>query len=427
MDNLVKIVDLLDFDEFVKVTTGIVSGAAEEDAHFVVISADFSNFKDINKTYGVEAGDKLIARLADAFIGSEDCVVACHSYSDHIVGLFQYASFDKWDEKRKELTQFQIDFCAKNRSEFPKTAIHLNTGVYIINDNSEQITSCVDKANIARRSIKGVYTVPYGIYTEAMQKQKETESKIIPLFEKALEEEAILVYLQPKMSVKNKGIKGAEALTRLLDEDGKVVSPDVFIPILEDSGKIIDLDHYVMRYVFKMIRSWLDQGKKVVPVSINLSKIHFYYDTLVENIISEFDQYGISPEYVEFEVTESVFFEETSFLIDKIEELRAHGFKVSVDDFGSGYSSLNMIGILPVDIIKLDKGFIKNSLNNAKGKNIIKGLIKILNEIEMDIVCEGIENSDEEKTVYEFGCDTMQGFLYDRPIPVVDFETKYIM
>ena len=112
---------------------------------------------------------------------------------------------------------------------------------------------------------------------------------------------------------------------------------------------------------------------------------------------------------------------------DKIEKLRQNGFKISVDDFGAGYSSLNLIGILPVDIIKLDKGFIKNSLNNKKGMDIIKGLIRILNEIEMDIVCEGVETKDEEKIVYEFGCDAMQGFLYDRPIPIDTFEDKYIL
>lgn len=200
----------------------------------------------------------------------------------------------------------------------------------------------------------------------------------------------------------------------------------MFIPVLENSGKVLELDRYVMTYVFKKIRSWVDAGKEIIPISVNLSKLHFYYDSLVESIITEFDSYNISPEYVEFEVTESVFFEETELIIDKIEKLREHGFKVSVDDFGSGYSSLNLIGILPVDIIKLDKGFIKNSLNNKKGKDIIKGLIKILNEIEMDIVCEGIETHDEERTVYEFGCDTMQGYLYDKPIPVSDFEAKYV-
>ena len=314
-----------------------------------------------------------------------------------------------------------------HKAEYSKTSVHLNTGVCVIDDFDEQITSIIDKANIARRSVKGNYSVPFAMYTKKLQELKEAESRLIPIFEKALENDEILVYMQPKISVTKGKICGAEALTRLIDDDGKIVPPDIFIPVLENSGKVLDLDWYVMKHVFRKIQEWVAEGRDVVTVSINISKIHFYHDSLVEDIIEEFEKYNISPDYVEFEVTESVFFEESELIIDKIEKLRAYGFKISVDDFGAGYSSLNLIGILPVDIIKLDKGFIKNSLNNRKGMDIIKGLIRILNEIEMDIVCEGIETKDEERVVYEFGCDSMQGFLYDKPIPIGDFESKYIL
>ena len=280
---------------------------------------------------------------------------------------------------------------------------------------------------MARRSVKGNYSVPWAVYNRKIQESNESDAKIIPIFNKALEDKSILVYFQPKMSVKENMVVGAEALTRLQDEDGNIIPPALFISILENSGKILELDWYVMRFVFAKIREWLNNGKKPIKVSVNLSKLHFYHDNLVGDIISEFDKYHISPEYIEFEVTESVFFEEAQLIINKIEKLRERGFRVSVDDFGAGYSSLNLIGILPVDIIKLDKGFIKNSLGNQKGKYIIKGLISILNEIDMDIVCEGIETKEEEQIVSEFGCDSMQGFLYDRPIPIEEFEQKYIV
>lgn len=426
MDNHDKLTGLLQFDEFVKIANEEMSLSDTSDGVFIVVSTDFSKFKDINKTYSYQAGNDLISALASLFLSNKECILACRPYSDHIIGLFKFDETSDWNKAKENLKEEQLRFCETHKVYYPKTSVHLNTGVYIVNDKNEPITSCIDKANIARRSVKGNYSVPYAIFTDEMQAKKEREEKLIPLFDKALEEGTILVYLQPKVSIKKGGIKGAEALTRLLDEEGKIVPPDVFIPVLENSGKVLELDRYVMTYVFKKIRSWVDAGKEIIPISVNLSKLHFYYDSLVESIINEFDSYNISPEYVEFEVTESVFFEETELIIDKIEKLREHGFKVSVDDFGSGYSSLNLIGILPVDIIKLDKGFIKNSLNNKKGKDIIKGLIKILNEIEMDIVCEGIETHDEERTVYEFGCDTMQGYLYDKPIPIRDFEAKYV-
>lgn len=352
-------------------------------------------------------------------------MAACRPYSDHIVGLFNLKDKDV-RECVECVRLLQNSFVAENKADYSKASIHLNTGIYEIVDRKEEISSALDKANIARRSVKGNYSVPCAIYTKEMQERREGDEKIIPLFEKAVEERSILVYFQPKVSVSEHCVVGAEALTRLQNEDGSIIPPDVFIPVLESSGKILELDWYVMRFVFSKIRDWLDEGKKPQKISVNLSKIHFYYDTLVDDIIREFEKHQISPEYVEFEITESVFFEEADLIISKIERLREYGFKVSVDDFGAGYSSLNLIGILPVDIIKLDKRFVKNSLGNKKGKDIIKGLISILNEIDMDIVCEGIETKEEERIVYEFGCDSMQGYLYDRPIPVSDYEKKYI-
>lgn len=426
MSNNDKLTGLLTFDDFIRFASEELFNALGSDDVFVLVSTDFSKFKYINRVYSYSAGDKLIKDLADSFLATKDCILSCRPYSDHILALYKFDKASDWEEMKEELKRLQDEFCKSHKEDYPKTSVHLNTGVYIITDFTEPITSAIDKANLARRSVKGNYSVPYAVYSAKIQAIKEAESRLIPIFEKALENNEILVYMQPKVSVKQGKIHGAEALTRLIDEDGSIVSPDIFIPVLENSGKVLDLDWYVMRYVFKTIKQWLSEGKEVVPISINLSKLHFYHDSLVKEIIDEFDSYEISPDYVEFEVTESVFFEEAELIIDKISKLRAHGFKVSVDDFGAGYSSLNLIGILPVDIIKLDKGFIKNSLNNKKGKDIIKGLIRILNEIEMEIVCEGIETHEEERTVYEFGCDTMQGFLYDKPIPVEDFEKKYI-
>lgn len=419
-----KLTGLLLFNDFLAEASDRLAECDERDT-MLVISIDITKFKYINRLYGYEAGDRLIQQLAEICVMQDGYVVACRPYSDHIVSLFNIGTLS-WEEFEERLKKIQDDFVAQHKIEFPKASLHLNTGVHVIESRYENIASAIDKANVARRSVKGNYSVPCARYNQKIEETKEGDAKIIPIFDKALEEKLILVYFQPKVSVSENAVVGAEALTRLRDEDGSIIPPDLFISVLENSGKILELDWYVMRYVFAKVRQWLDEGKTPKRVSINLSKLHFYYDNLVTDIIAEFDSYNISPEYIEFEVTESVFFEEAQLIINKIEKLRERGFRVSVDDFGAGYSSLNLIGILPVDIIKLDKGFIKNSLGNKKGKNIIKGLISILNEIDMEIVCEGIETKEEEKIVYEFGCDSMQGFLYDRPIPVEDFERKYV-
>ncbi len=419
-----KLTGLFLFNDFLKVAADKLVASNAEDT-MVVISTDITKFKYINRLYGYEAGDRLIQQLAEICVMQDGYVVACRPYSDHIVSLFNIGHLT-WEEFEEKLKEIQDTFVSKHKAEFPKASLHLNTGVHVIENKKENIASAIDKANVARRSVKGNYNVPCARYNRKIEESKEGDAKIIPIFDKALEDNSILVYFQPKVSVSENTVVGAEALTRLKDEDGNIIPPALFISVLENSGKILELDWYVMRYVFAKIRKWLDEGKTPKRISINLSKLHFYYDNLVTDIIKEFDSYDISPEYIEFEVTESVFFEEAQLIINKIEKLRERGFRVSVDDFGAGYSSLNLIGILPVDIIKLDKGFIKNSLGNNKGKNIIKGLISILNEIDMEIVCEGIETKEEEKIVYEFGCDSMQGFLYDRPIPVEDFERKYV-
>ena len=420
-----KLTGLLMFDDFLREANGKLAESDEEDT-LVIISTDITKFKYINRLYGYEAGDRLIRQLAEIYVARNEYMLACRPYSDHIVSLYNIRNMT-WNEFEQNLREIQECFVLEHKNDFPKASLHLNTGVHIIESKEENIASAIDKANVARRSVKGNYSVPWAVYNRKIQESNESDAKIIPIFNKALEDKSILVYFQPKMSVKENMVVGAEALTRLQDEDGNIIPPALFISILENSGKILELDWYVMRFVFAKIREWLNNGKKPIKVSVNLSKLHFYHDNLVGDIISEFDKYHISPEYIEFEVTESVFFEEAQLIINKIEKLRERGFRVSVDDFGAGYSSLNLIGILPVDIIKLDKGFIKNSLGNQKGKYIIKGLISILNEIDMDIVCEGIETKEEEQIVSEFGCDSMQGFLYDRPIPIEEFEQKYIV
>lgn len=419
-----SLTSLLQFDDFV-VQAQEVLDKWDRKSKMMIVSIDFSKFKYINRIYGYDIGNGLVKALADDLSSQDDFIMGCRPYSDHVVSLF--LAKDDPEEMNAVLRRAHQAFTDYHRVLYPKISLHLNVGVCYVSPEDDAITQAIDRANIARRSAKGNYSVHFVEYTEEHFKLKENENRLIPLFEKALEEGNIQVYLQPKYSVKEQVIVGAEALSRLLDEDGKIIPPDSFVPVLENSGKVLDLDWYVMKYVFTKIRDWLAEGRRVVPVSINLSKLHFYYDDLVDRIIEEFEKYDFSPEYIEFEVTESVFFEEAELIIHKIEKLRERGFKVSVDDFGAGYSSLNLIGILPVDTIKLDKGFIKNSLGNKRGKDIIKGLISILNEIDLDIVCEGIETKEEEREVYEFGCDSMQGFLYDRPIPVEIFEQKYIL
>ena len=279
-----KLTGLLLFNDFLNVATDKLKESDAEDT-MVVISTDITKFKYINRLYGYEAGDRLIQQLAEICVMQEGYVVACRPYSDHIVSLFNIGKLT-WEEFEEKLKAIQDDFVAKHKIEFPKAALHLNTGVHVIESKFENIASAIDKANVARRSVKGNYSVPCARYDRKIEETKEGDAKIIPIFDKALEDKSILVYFQPKVSVSENTVVGAEALTRLKDDDGNIIPPALFISVLENSGKILELDWYVMRYVFAKIREWLDEGKTPKRVSINLSKLHFYYDNLVKDIIA---------------------------------------------------------------------------------------------------------------------------------------------
>ncbi len=397
----------------------------ESKESFHIVAFDIANFKLLNKNYGFREGDRLLNSLIKKMcIDNESCIVATRVYSDHVIGLY------RTDERKctvaEEVTAFNNEVIKATQGKYPVVPIHIHSGIYKIKDNNEHITSCIDKANMARKAAKGNYRISYVEYEESILKSHERTAEIITALESGIKNRNILILLQPKINVINKKIVGAEALSRIYDKNGKIIRPDEFIPILEKTGKIVDLDRYVMKYVMDLVEEWYLSGNSEITVSINLSRIHFYADDLVENIIRTFEKHKIPAGLIEFEVTESAFLSDTEMIIEKIAKIREYGFKVSIDDFGSGYSSLNLISVLPVDIVKIDKGFIRTSLNTDRGKDIMHGIIKMLKDIDLGIICEGIENVSEEQIVYECGCNEVQGFLYDKPIEIDEFENKYL-
>lgn len=418
-----RITGLMNFESFLAEAQYIIK---TEKRNKLILAFDISDFHYINNQYGYDMGDMVLRDIADCVTSMEDfSLLSCREYSDHFVCLCIYDD-DKNFFINNRLKELKLTIAEKFSDSDTLAYINLNYGAYFINDGNESIISAVDKANVARRTGKNNYNIPCVVYSEHLMDIKENSAKIIPVFNDSFKNERILVYLQPKICAETQKIMGAEALSRLIDKDGKMISPGMFIPALEKTGKIVELDFYVLNFILKLIRGWIDKGIEPVTISFNLSRIHFFSDTIIDDIIAMVEYYNVPERYIEIEVTESVFFEEENLIIDKVEKLREKGFKVSVDDFGAGYSSLNLIGVLPVDIIKLDKGFVKGSLKTKRGNDVIKGLIKILNEIELDIVCEGVETKEEEAIISDYGCKEIQGYLYDKPIPVSVFEKKYL-
>lgn len=420
-----KLTGLPFYEDFLSLAQEALDVNIGEEREFCIISTDVANFKFINQIYGYEVGNSLLQSLVKiSVLDNPYCVSACRPYSDHIVGLYVKPRNNALFQKGLE--EYRQHFIEQNAKRFQSVLLHLQCGIYVLENRQENIVGCVDRANIARRSMKGDYTQSCVFYNESMYAGKEHVSETISIFETALQNNDILVYYQPKVNIHSKIIEGAEALSRIRKPDGTIMNPGEYVDVLETSGRIIELDFYVMRSVFEMIAKLIREGKKPVTISVNLSRIHFYNERFVREILDLFVPYNIPAEYIEFEVTESAFFAESNIISGKLAELKRHGFKVSMDDFGTGYSSLHSLSVLPIDVVKFDRSFVRNCTSTPKGLKILSGLITLCKQIDYSVICEGVENEMEERIVNACGCDAVQGYIYDKPLPEFVFLSKYI-
>jgi len=250
--------------------------------------------------------------------------------------------------------------------------------------------------------------------------EKESDS-IHQELANALENEYIKVYYQPKIEAGSTRVIGAEALVRWEKQDGAYMYPNDFIPELERSGRVIELDYFVYRKVFQKLRERLDEGKPVVPVSLNVSRAHMKNLAIYDYVKELFKKYKIPPHYIEFELTESMYVDDFETFRPMIDEFRAAGGRISMDDFGSGYSSLNLLTDLPIDTLKVDKVFLRHGELLENEKIILSCVIEMAKKLKLDVICEGVETKSQSQFLSRMGCDMFQGFLYSRPIPEEDF------
>lgn len=392
----------------------------------IFITINLKNFKYFNQTYGFSEGDELLKHMKEHFcLQCEECKIATFTYVDHLAALIE--ANDIVDEDKlgyiKHLGQTFVD---EINEKYPLAKVHLNCGVYFVEDKNEDFGDIHDKARYARKSINDTYSNFVAVYTEEIGRRAVEEAGVIPLFEYALENDTIQLYLQPKFTIDTQQIVGAEALSRIVDMDGNIVPPSVYIPVLEKSGLISELDKRVIDLMIGKMKEWNEAGKKLLTISINLSRVDFSVPGFIEEIDRKIEEAGLPRSAFEFELTETVFCDNFKEIIEKINSMRKTGYKISMDDFGSGFNSLYVLGIVPIDIIKFDRGFVLNSLTNDKGFAIMSSLVNTFNNTDFDIICEGVETREEESLVKKTGCNVVQGYLHDKPLPIDEFERKYL-
>lgn len=382
-----------------------------KDKEFAYIQIDIERFKMINTFYGTAEGDRLLCYLAqvirEMLWDCEDCTYG--RIAADIFGILIRRDDKKINEIeetiRKKLKNYKANYL-----------LNTATGIYIVEDNQMEISAICDKAAIAAKGCKNNYMVHKAVYTPEMSEILIKEQRIINEMDKALKEEEFVVYFQPKYSLESLKPSGAEALVRWRKPDGRMVSPGEFIPIFERNGFIIKLDYYVWEKVCQFIRRELDEGHEVDPISVNVSRVNLYNPKFFETLVGLVENYKIPPRYLNLELTESAFSDDAEMLRKTVDYLHKSGFTIMMDDFGSGYSSLNFLKDINLDVLKIDMKFLAKGPSTEKCEKIIGAVINMAISLDMPVIAEGVEEKAQVELLKRLGCDYIQGFYFAKPM-----------
>ncbi len=384
-------------------------------AEYAVIMLDIDKFRVINDVYGMEVGDDVLCHVAEALKRNITDGCICRMYSDNFAILVKYTS-----QAQINTTMEKIEEAIKR---YPLDInIIISYGVYKVEDTDIPVSVMCDWAGYAKKAVKGNALKTGAFYDETLRENMLEDKFIESEMEQALLNEQFRLYLQPKIDIITSKVIGAEALVRWIHPTKGIIPPARFIPLFEKNSFIIRMDIYIWEQVCKAIRRWIDEGKTPVPISINVSRLHIVDPTLKNTLVSLTDKYDIPHELLEIEITETAFMDNTDTIQRCILELKELGFTVSIDDFGSGYSSLNMLKEVSVDTLKIDRAFLKEVVNTSKGKIIISHTIAMANELNLNVVSEGVETVEQAEFLVKNGCRAAQGFLYSKPLSVQNYE-----
>lgn len=384
------------------------------DKEYNIICSDIENFKLVNDIYGRSAGDSLLCSVADIYR---------KQLGNH--GIFGRLDADRFVCLLDRNYNYTDDMFIKGSSMInflPKSkAIVLKWGIYEVKDHSIPVEQMCDRALLAARSIKGQYGKHFAKYDSLLRAKLLREQQITDSMESALATGQFLVYLQPKYRIKDCCLSGAEALVRWEHPEWGLQPPSEFIPLFEKNGFISKLDKFVWEKVCAELKKWDDKGYPQIPVSVNVSRADIYDADLADILLNIIGKYNIEPSRLHLEITESAYTDTPDQIIQTVEELRRYGFVIEMDDFGSGYSSLNMLNKLPLDILKLDMKFIQNE-TAASDHKILHFIIDLAKGMNLSVIAEGVETKEQLERLKELECDQAQGYFFAKPMPTVQFE-----
>lgn len=395
------------------------------DRRITIVYTDIKYFKYINETYGYQVGDALLKDFVAEMVKENNNLLCCaRVYSDNFVSAGFLREDLSNEEFRNLIYRVNLEREAKFREKYLNSRLQFCTGISIIDKNSRSLDdeTVVSNANLARKVAKEMDEDCCILFDNSMMEGIKREVEITSRVPKAITNHELKVYYQPKIETETLRLIGAEALVRWQKPDGTFVYPDQFIPLIERSGQVVDVDYYVYREAFKFVADRMAAGKNVVPISLNVSRVHLNKMHILEYIRELFEEYKIPSGMIEFELTESIYLDNTERALELVKGLHKLGTKVSMDDFGSGYSSLNLLSRLPIDIIKLDKVFLRENTLQESDKIIISCVVDMAKRLSITSLCEGVETPEQSDYLKEVGCQIQQGYYFSRPIPQKEFE-----
>lgn len=390
----------------------------KDDRRYLLLYSNIKDFKLINQLFGLEKGNDILLNIGEMLAQQvKDDDVYGRINGDHFALVMPKERFEEKTFKKavKEIT---------GRLTSKSYSLHFQIGVYEITDPDMDVTLMCDRAYMACKSIKRDNVCEIAWYSDEMLVNALLEKEILSSFDFAIINRQFGIYLQPQV-YEDGTIYGAEALARWIHPDNGIIQPGVFIDVLERADLIYKLDRYVWELAARQLADWKGTDREGIAISVNVSPKDLYYLDIKKEFMDLVKRYDIDPKYLNIEITETAVTSDVNKCSRLILDLQKSGFVVEIDDFGSGYSSLNMLKDINADVLKIDMGFLKKTENLNRARVILNYTVELAHDLGMGVVTEGVETKDQLEYLTSIGCTMFQGFYFDKPMPVDEFEAKY--